>query len=56
MAAGTRDRADRYTGSENGRRYAKTVAKTKTRRRERDGDHDITRLYNAGRRDAGEDE
>lgn len=50
-------RAERYTGSENGRHGAKETAKAKQRRRERDANHDLVRRLRAGIRPwEGDDE
>ena len=51
----TKDRAERLHGQQNGRRGAKDIAKMKTRRRERDRDHELARQYNGGRRDLEEE-
>jgi len=44
----TRDRAERLSGQQNGRRGAKGIAKTKQRRRERDRNHDLARRFSRG--------
>jgi hypothetical protein len=52
----TKDRAERLHGQENGRRYAKTVTKSKRRRRERDAGHDLARRLRAGIKDWEDDD
>ena len=47
----TRDRAERLQGQENGRRFMKQTSKSKTRRRQRDANHDLARQLARGIQD-----
>jgi hypothetical protein len=46
----SRDAAIRYLDRKDGRKAAKHITKRKVRCHERDGDHELVRLYNAGQR------
>ena len=51
----SRDAAIRYLDRKDGRKAAKSITKRRARAHERDGDHELARQYNGGRRDLEEE-